>query len=126
MSIDATQEQILCQLEDIPEGKSRGFLPIRREDQVLAVRKGDEVFVYMNSCPHEWVPMDLRKDYFLTGNGEEIMCYAHNAHFTIETGFCTTGPCINKELIKVPHRIENGAVIVPLELPKTPSCRPAQ
>jgi nitrite reductase/ring-hydroxylating ferredoxin subunit len=123
MNIDTSQEQILCRLDEIPDGKSKGFLPIRREDQVLAVRKGDEVFVYMNSCPHEWVAMDLRKDYFLTGNGEEIMCYAHSAHFTIETGLCTAGPCLNKELIKVPCRIEDGAVIIPLELPTTPDSR---
>lgn len=124
MSIDTHTEQILCRLEDIPDGKSKGFLPVRREDQLFAVRKGDEVFVYMNTCPHEWVPMDFRKDYFLSGNGEEIVCYAHNAHFTIESGFCTAGPCINKELIKVPFRIEDGAIVIPLELPATPSTRP--
>lgn len=124
MSIDIQTEQVLCRLEDLPDGKSKGFLPVRREDRVFAVRKGDEVFVYMNACPHEWVAMDFRKDYFLSGNGEEIVCYAHNAHFTIENGFCTTGPCINKELIKVPLRIEDGAIIIPLELPATPNVRP--
>ena len=123
MSIDPSQEQILCQLDDIPDGKSKGFFTENREDKVLAVRKGEQVYVYMNSCPHEWVPMDLRKDYFMTGNGEQIMCYAHNAHFTIETGLCVSGPCIHQELIKVPHRIEAGAVIVPLTLPTVPSTR---
>lgn len=123
MSIDPATEQVLCQVDDIADGKSRGFLTEHREDKVLAVRKGDQVYVYMNSCPHEWVPMDLRKDYFLTGNGQEIMCYAHNAHFVIETGLCTTGPCLNKQLIKVPHRIDDGAVIIPLQLPAVPATR---
>jgi nitrite reductase/ring-hydroxylating ferredoxin subunit len=123
MSVDPATEQILCRLGDIADGKSKGFLPIMRDDRVLAVRRGDDVFVYMNSCPHEWVPMDLRKDYFLTGNGQEIMCYAHSAHFSIDSGVCTAGPCLNKELIKVPHRMEDGAVIIPLVLPHVPSTR---
>jgi nitrite reductase/ring-hydroxylating ferredoxin subunit len=123
MTIDYDNEQVLCQLTDIADGKSKGFLTENREDKVLAVRKRDTVYVYMNSCPHEWVPMDLRKDYFLTGNGQEIMCYAHSAHFNIESGVCTAGPCLHQELIKVPNRIEDGAVIIPLMLPHVPSTR---
>ncbi|MGC3983054.1 MAG: Rieske (2Fe-2S) protein [Steroidobacteraceae bacterium] len=124
MSIDTSKEQVLCRLEDLPEGKSKGFLPIRREDQVFAVRKGDQVHVYMNSCPHEWAPMDFRKDYFLSGDGSDIVCYAHGAHFTIEGGVCTAGPCVNQELLKVPFRIEDGAIVISLELPVIPGTRP--
>jgi nitrite reductase/ring-hydroxylating ferredoxin subunit len=119
MSIDTSKEQILCLLEDIPEGKSRGFLPVRREDRVFAVRKGNQVHVYLNSCPHEWVPMDFRKDYFLSGSGEDIVLCARTLPHRAAS---TAGPCINQELLKV-FRIET-AHRYSLELPVTPRTPP--
>lgn len=120
MSIDLNKERILCRLEDIPDGKSKGFLPQRREDQIFAVRHGTQVFIYLNSCPHNWRPLDFARDRFLGGDDRDIVCYAHGAHFDIPNGHCTYGPCLNEELIKVPFRIEDGAIIIPLELPRIP------
>lgn len=117
---DPNQEQVLCRLEDIPDGNSRGFLRQDGHDRVFAVRIGADAYVYLNACPHEWVSMNFRKDYFMNGDNSEIVCYAHGAHFTIESGLCTSGPCINKALVKVPHRISAGAVIIPLTLPEIP------
>lgn len=118
-SIDI-QERVLCHLAEIPDGECRGFLPERGGDRVFAVRRGERIYVYLNSCPHNWVPMELRKDHFLTADRSEILCYAHGAHFAIESGECTAGVCVGRFLIKVPARVDAGEVIIPLELPERP------
>jgi len=113
-------ERVLCRLQDIPDGHARGFIPINREDRLFAVRRGNAVRVYINSCPHNWRPLDFAQDRFLSADGTEIVCYAHGAHFSIDTGVCTAGVCQGEALIAVPARIEDGMILIPIELPQTP------
>lgn len=120
MSIDTTVERILCPLDDIPDGRARGFMPVNREDRLFAVRNGARVKVYINSCPHNWRPLDFAQDQFLSGDSHDIICFAHGAHFAIDTGLCTDGPCLGDHLIPVPARVEAGMIIIPLELPEAP------
>jgi nitrite reductase/ring-hydroxylating ferredoxin subunit len=115
-----SRERILCRLQDIPDGHARGFNPVNREDRLFAVRRGSAVRVYLNSCPHNWRPLDFAQDRFLSADGHDIVCYAHGAHFSIDTGECTDGVCLGQFLITVPSRIEDGMILIPLELPQTP------
>ena len=110
-------ERVLCALDDLPDGGSRGLLRQGLDDRLCVVRQGDEVFVWLNDCPHEHRPMEYRQDRFLSGDGQHIVCYAHSAHFDIRTGHCFAGPCTGQHLTKVPARIENGKVWIPAELP---------
>ena len=110
----------LCRLEEIPDGHARGFLPHKREDRLFAVRRGQQVRVYINSCPHNWRPLDFAQDRFLSADCREIVCYAHGAHFSIDTGECTAGVCLGEFLIRVPARVANGMILIPLELPQAP------
>ena len=48
-----SEERLLCRLEELADGASRGFLHQGNDDQVFAVRQGDKVFVWLNDCPHE-------------------------------------------------------------------------
>ena len=106
-------ERILCQLADLQDGASRGFDPDDcGEDRLFAVRRGDLAFVYVNSCPHNRRPLELRKDHFLSRDGSEILCYAHGAHFRVENGTCVYGPCLGKTLAAVAARVEDGWVII--------------
>jgi nitrite reductase/ring-hydroxylating ferredoxin subunit len=110
-------EQRLCALDDIPDGGARGLLREGLDDRLCVVRQGDEVFVWLNDCPHEHRPMEYRQDQFLSGDRGHIVCYAHSAHFDIRSGRCFAGPCLGEHLVKVPARIRDGAVWVPAELP---------
>ena len=52
----------LCRLEDLPDGEARGFGPSPGGfTGLFAVRRGEAVFVYVNSCPHIGVPLDYRR-----------------------------------------------------------------
>jgi len=116
-----SDERILCALAELPDGGARGFLPdAHREDQLFVVRRGAAVYVYLNTCPHNWRPLDWAKDRFLACQGGDIVCFAHGAHFDVASGECTAGVCQGDYLIPVPVRCEEGQLIIPAVLPAQP------
>ena len=95
--------RVLCRLEDIPEGEARGFpAPPGGFTGLFAIRRGEGVLVYVNSCPHLGVPLDWTAHRFLTRDGRRIICGVHGAEFRIEDGECTTGPCLGDHLAAWP------------------------
>jgi nitrite reductase/ring-hydroxylating ferredoxin subunit len=116
-------ERVLCRLDDIPEGGAKGLLREFNDDRLFVVRRRGEVFAYLNTCPHNWRPLEYRQDQFLSPLGQHIVCYAHGAHFRIEDGFCFLGPCSGQRLIGIPVRVEDGCVILGGTLPKPPRIR---
>lgn len=105
----------LCRLDELPEGRSRGFDPLGEgRDTMFVVRRGDGLHAWRNHCPHydDRARMAWRKDEFLDPSGEHIMCFAHGALFGIETGECTLGPCLGRRLTPVPLEVREGAVWV--------------
>ena len=120
-AMSGSEGQVLCRLDELPDGGARGFLPNRRgEDRLFAVRRGDQVFGYLNSCPHNWMPLDWARDKFLACSGGDIVCFAHGAHFEVSSGVCTRGVCEGEKLIPVPVQVINGEIRIPLTLPQAP------
>lgn len=105
---------ILCLLDDIPLGGSKGVLPNDRgRDEVVLVRQGNRVYGYINNCPHyDKAPLGWKKDAFLDGSGNHIMCAAHGALFRIDTGECVIGPCLGQGLHPVRLIVQGGQVIL--------------
>ncbi len=104
----------LCRLDDLPDGTARGFgPPTGGFTGLFAVRRGDEVRVYVNSCPHIGVPLDWAPDRFLTNDGSRIICATHGAEFEIGTGLCVRGPCLGDRLDAVMIDIKDGVILVP-------------
>lgn len=115
-------EQLLCHLDEIPDGGARGLLRQGRDDRVFAVRQGVQVSVWLNDCPHNHRPLDYRQDQFLSGDGQHIVCYAHSAHFAIHDGHCFAGPCAGQYLTRVPARLAaDGSVWIAVPLPAAPA-----
>jgi nitrite reductase/ring-hydroxylating ferredoxin subunit len=117
MSEVASNERVLCRLDELPEGESRGFPPAPGGfTGLFAIRKGTRVFVYVNSCPHIGLPLDPAPHRFLDAKKTAIVCSAHGARFRIEDGECTSGPCYGESLEAVPVRLDaEGRVIVPAD-----------
>ena len=100
----------LCQLDELPDGDGRGF---ELEQQALvAVRRGDAVYVYLNRCPHRGIRLEWQPDQFLDYERQFIQCAMHGALFSIDSGVCIAGPCPGDKLDAVPCRIEQGRVQV--------------
>lgn len=84
----------------------------RGRDQAFLVRKGARVFGYINNCPHyDRAPLGWKKDEFLNGAGDMIMCSAHGALFQIEDGKCVVGPCLGQALAPIRITVEGGRVL---------------
>ena len=51
----------LGRVADIPDGGSAGYEieTDRGRRLYMAVRRGDRVFVYVNSCPHNGTPLEF-------------------------------------------------------------------
>lgn len=104
---------ILCRLDDIPDNDAIGLpAPTEGEPGLFAARRGDDVFVYVNSCPHIGVPLDWAPGKFLSADGSRIVCATHGATFAVETGYCLSGPCLGDRLDAVMIEIKDGAVVL--------------
>lgn len=102
----------LCAPDELPEAQSRGFCV---EDlQLFAVRKGGEVFVYRNRCPHRGVPLQWQADQFLDPSASLIQCARHGALFLIESGECVAGPCEGEALRAIDCREDGEGIWVDL------------
>lgn len=104
------QSHYLCQLTELPDHSSRGFNLPGANMGVFAVRRGDQVFVYRNLCPHVAIPLEWVEHEFLTADNSLIQCANHGALFTIDTGECITGPCSGQSLQAIKHQITDGAI----------------
>jgi nitrite reductase/ring-hydroxylating ferredoxin subunit len=103
---------VLCRIEDIPDGGARGFALPGKRRSVFGVRRGPQAYVYLNWCPHAGAELEFAKDRFLSADGERIVCFAHGAHFAVETGACVAGPCAGQSLKPLLTRIVDGSVLV--------------
>ena len=112
--------QPLCRLDDIPDGGSNGFFTETSDGRLLymVIRRGNEVFVYVNACPHTGMPLDFRPGRFLTKDGAVIQCSTHGAKFRIEDGFCISGPCQGDSLKPVATENRDGGIYVTDQTPE--------
>ncbi|MDO8608436.1 MAG: Rieske (2Fe-2S) protein [Phaeospirillum sp.] len=104
----------LCALDDIDDPGAKGFTVTRDGGHVriFVVRRGAEVFGYVNSCPHVGAPLDIEADKFLDIFKTGILCANHFALFEIESGHCVRGPCNGRDLQRFPVTVRAGMVVI--------------
>jgi len=107
----------LCRLADIAEGAGKGFTLGRglARREIFVVRRGAEVFGYVNSCPHLGSPLDFQPDRFVNADGSYIQCHTHGALFEIQTGHCVAGPCAGQALEPVALAVDDTGRVCLLE-----------
>lgn len=113
MAADATP-QVLCRLDEIPDGEARGFTVGSGavQQDILVVRDGARVFGYVNVCPHTGTPLDMEPDSFMSDDGGYIMCHTHGALFEIADGACIAGPCAGDELTAVAITLDDQGQVI--------------
>jgi nitrite reductase/ring-hydroxylating ferredoxin subunit len=102
----------LCRLEEIPDGDSRGFDPLREgRDSLFVVRQGSTLYAWRDSCPHiDGAPLPWRKNAYLNARRDRIVCSAHGALFDIASGVCTLGPCLGQSLEAMTVVLDAGVI----------------
>lgn len=90
----------LAHIEQLSDPGAMGFDPGGTgQDTLMLVRRGSEVFAYLDACPHFGnTPMAWKKNAYLNGDGSCIVCHAHGAQFDIASGECLRGPCLGQRL----------------------------
>ncbi len=82
---------------------------------VFAVRLGESVFAYRNSCPHTGIALNWREDQFLSFDGCYIQCSMHFAQFYIHDGYCFYGPCAGRSLMRETVEIRDGVIYLAVD-----------
>lgn len=106
---------VLCRTDDVGEGEARGFLPPDAAARVIVVRRAGRLLGWLDSCPHysPGTPMAWRRDGYLDGDRQHLVCHAHGALFDIDSGRCLRGPPVGKGLTRVPLGVDaDGNVVV--------------
>ncbi len=101
---------VLCALADIADPGGKGFV-LGDGRRIFVIRRGASVHGYVNSCPHQGVPLDWRPDVFLSIDKSVIQCSTHGAQFRIQDGQCLAGPCAGSALRPVPVAVAGGMVV---------------
>ena len=107
----------ICKLTQIDDPGSRAFA-IGEGDWPLRgfiVRVGEQVFAYVNRCPHAGHPLNWRPDEFLAPDNATILCRSHGAMFERTTGECLAGPCAGRSLRALRVRVEGELVILDVD-----------
>lgn len=79
---------------------------------VMVVRAGDQVYCYVNVCPHWGAPLDIRPGRFLDRDRRHIICSTHGALFRITDGRCIKGPCLGANLVPVRCHIDAASDVI--------------
>src|SRR5690606_20601925 len=100
--------RVLCHLSEIGEA-GRGFtLRCIVKDKpeavlpIFVIPDDGAVHCYMNVCPHQGTPLELKADTFLDVERALIQCSTHGAKFRKADGYCTRGPCVGQSLTRLP------------------------
>jgi nitrite reductase/ring-hydroxylating ferredoxin subunit len=95
---------------EIPNDSAKGLK--YKNISFLAIKKDEEIFLYLNRCPHLGTPLEWSENDFLDSEKALIRCATHGALFQINNGKCLVGPCQGKHLQSIPFEIENGDIRV--------------
>jgi nitrite reductase/ring-hydroxylating ferredoxin subunit len=94
----------LCRLDELPDGGIREVA-----GGLIAWRRGSEVRVFVNRCPHFRIPLNFDPGKFKV-YGDLLTCVHHYSYFRFADGGCVEGPCAGEPLEAVAARVEDGAV----------------
>ena len=94
-------------VSDVNDGEAKGFdINNTGTDTFFIVRKGNEIFAYLDICPHyNDTSLPWKRHMYLDNQSQHIVCAAHGALFDIEDGYCLQGPCLGERLRKVPIEV---------------------
>jgi len=99
-------------LDSFPDNDARAFSfgAGRNAFSMFVVRKGNDLFGYLNICPHYSLPLNGVDETFLNPEKTRIRCVRHFAEFDIENGACVRGAAVNTSLDAIPLDVVDGEV----------------
>lgn len=105
---------VLCPISDIEDGSAKefSFRSGNNIHDIFVQRIEDNIYAYVNVCPHAGTPLNMEEGKFTEKSGKYFMCHTHGALFQITDGLCVAGPCNGDKLQAIDIMIKNGNIIV--------------
>jgi nitrite reductase/ring-hydroxylating ferredoxin subunit len=103
----------LAPLEIIPDGTARNFVVQLNAGRFhgFVVRRGSDLFGYVDRCPHMGLPLAQILDDYLTPTGDRVVCSWHGALFEVDDGRCVGGPCVGSRLTPWRVTVAGGNIV---------------
>ncbi|AOK07306.1 Rieske 2Fe-2S domain-containing protein [Burkholderia sp. AU28942] len=102
----------LCRFSDVPDGGARVVDEACIGRPVIVVRRGEQVWAYVNRCPHFSVPLDFEPGNVSCYRSQVLMCAHHSALFRFDDGVCIDGPCSDAGLEAVAVEVDSAAWVI--------------
>jgi nitrite reductase/ring-hydroxylating ferredoxin subunit len=109
-----SNRKLVARVGDLTHGQSKKFVLRRggRDFEALLIKCQEEIFAYVNRCPHIGLTLDWVDNQFFTVDSRYLMCANHGAVFEPATGECVWGPCVGASLEKLVLNIEGEKIFV--------------
>jgi nitrite reductase/ring-hydroxylating ferredoxin subunit len=105
----------VCHIKDFPVNETRGIkFEANKKDFAFIVHSDSGLYAWRNACPHlgyEGTSMAWKRDRYLNGDKQYILCAAHGAKFEIDSGLGISDPCQGKSLIAIPLKVDEDGNI---------------
>ena len=101
IALDAIADGAFAEVEAVVDGD---------DESLVLYRDGVQVRAFLNICPHAGRRLDWAPGQFLKSREGHLVCAAHGASFTLDSGDCIAGPCKGDRLRAVPVDVRDGQV----------------
>ena len=102
----------LCRVDELARTGARSIVLGEDPDtlDVLVVQTAHGRRAFINSCPHQFIPLETFPDWVFTEDRRHLVCSGHAALFVPETGLCVEGPCAGDSLQSLGIVEQDGAI----------------
>ena len=108
----AVSGHFLCRIDALEDPGAKNVVLGEGEDEldIVVVQFKGARYAYINSCPHQFIPLETFPDQFLTGDKRFLVCSGHGARFFPDSGKCYSGPCLGRGLYALALSEADGAL----------------
>jgi nitrite reductase/ring-hydroxylating ferredoxin subunit len=102
----------LCRIDALQDPGTWNVVLGEGEEEldIVIVRTKGTFHAYINSCPHQFIPLETFPNHFLTEDKKYLVCSGHGARFELATGACYSGPCLGKGLDRLAIEEKDGVL----------------
>ena len=102
----------LCTLEGLADPGTKNVVLGEAPDEldIVIVQERGVRHAFINSCPHEHIPLETFPNHFLTEDKKHLLCSGHGARFVLASGECVSGPCLGKSLTRLAIEERDGSL----------------
>lgn len=103
---------LLCRAEELAPNGAKGMMLGEGTDRldVVVVAKDGKHHAYINSCPHQFIPLEIFPGHFFSEDKKHLICSGHGALFEPDTGLCVNGPCEDEFLERLEIVEKDGEI----------------